>query len=112
VHRLTVLLLLGLVAGSVAGPTTAGSTRATLRLADEAPLAFSGAGFRANEHVRVVVVAGPRAAHWTTAGARGRFVVRFRGMYVDACRGFSATAIGDRGSRATYKRAPGECPAP
>ena len=43
------------------------------------------------------------------ATARGRFVVRVRAD-VNDCAGFSATAVGNKGTRATLKRAPGQCP--
>jgi len=110
VRRVAAILVAAAAGGALAAPTTAVTTRPALRLADDSPLMFSGTGFRANEHVRVVAIAGKRATHWATAGTRGRFAVRFLGMAADACRGLSATAIGDQGSRATYKRAPGQCP--
>jgi hypothetical protein len=110
VRRFVVLLLATVAAGALAAPTTALPTRPALRLAEPSPLMFSGTGFRTGEHVRVVAIAGKRATHWVTAGARGRFAVRFRGMNADTCRGLTAVAIGNLGSRATYKRAPGECP--
>jgi len=111
VRRLAVILLAATAAGGVTAPATAVATAPALRLSDDAPVTLSGSGFRTNERVRVVAVAGERAVHWLTAGTGGRFVTRFRGMNADACRGFTATAVGDRGSRATYKRAPGQCPA-
>jgi hypothetical protein len=110
VRGVVALLLATVAAGAVAAPTTAVSTRPALRLAEPSPLTFSGTGFRASERVRVVAIAGTRATRWVTAGARGRFAVRFRGMSADTCRGLTAIAIGNLGSRATYKRAPGECP--
>jgi hypothetical protein len=112
VRLLAVLLLAATAAGGVAAPTTAVATRPALRLSDETPVTLSGSGFRTNERVKVVAVAGKRAVHWVTAGTSGRFVTRFRGMDADACRGFTATAVGDRGSRATFKRVPGQCPFP
>jgi hypothetical protein len=112
VRLVAVLLLAATFAGGIAGATTAAATQPSLRLGSESPLMFSGSGFRSGEHVRVVAVAGRRAVHWVTAGSRGRFVVRFRGMNADVCRGLAAVAVGDEGSRATYKRAPGVCPAP
>ena len=42
----------------------------------------------------------------------GRFTVRFASLSANTCAAFGATAIGDKGSRATYKRSPGMCPAP
>jgi hypothetical protein len=86
--------------------------RPTLRLMDTSPIAFRGAGFKAHERVRVSVYAGERATKRLTAGARGRFVVRFSGLDPNACVGFSAVAVGNEGSRASFKRAPGMCPAP
>ncbi len=88
-------------------------SRAALRLSDEAPVAFRGSGFRADERVKVVAVAVPgrRALHWVTAGSGGRFVVRFREINGNLCAGLTAIAVGNRGSRATFKQAPGECPA-
>jgi hypothetical protein len=89
-----------------------GTTRPTLRLMDASPVAFRGFGFKAHERVRVSVYAGARATKRVTAGARGRFVVRFPTLDPNACVGFSASAIGNEGSRASFKRSPGVCPAP
>ena len=75
-------------------------------------MTFRGAGFLANEHVRVVLAEKSRAVRSVLANAEGRFVVRFPGADANECTGFSAIAVGDRGSRATYKRAPGQCPQP
>ena len=88
------------------------TTRPTLRLVDASPVAFRGTGFKAHERVRVSVYAGTRATRRTTAGLRGRFTVRFAGLDPNACAGFSAVAVGNEGSRASFKRAPGMCPAP
>jgi hypothetical protein len=46
------------------------------------------------------------------AGTRGGFVVRFSSLDPNACSGFFASAVGNKGSRASFKRAPGMCPAP
>jgi hypothetical protein len=90
----------------------AATTQPRLRLLDTDPVAFRGIGFKAHEQVRVVVYAGARAAKRATAGVRGGFVVRFVDLDPNACTGFSASAVGSKGSRATFKRAPGQCPAP
>jgi hypothetical protein len=79
---------------------------------DASPIAIRGAGFKAHERVRVSVFAGERATKRLTAGIRGGFVVRFTGLDPNACAGFSAVAVGSEGSRASFKRAPGTCPAP
>ena len=79
---------------------------------DASPVSFRGTGFKPHEHVRVSVYAGERAAKRVVAGARGGFVVRFSGLDPNACAGFGALAVGDEGSRASFKRPPGMCPAP
>jgi len=79
---------------------------------DASPVAFRGLGFKPHERVRVSVYAGERAAKRVAAGARGGFVVRFAGLDPNACAGFGAVAVGNQGSRASFKRAPGMCPAP
>ena len=90
----------------------AATVQPRLRLIDTDPVAFRGIGFKAHEQVRVVVYAGERATERATAGLRGGFVVRFAGLDPSACAGFSASAVGNKGSRASFKRAPGQCPAP
>src|SRR5207244_5887671 len=107
--RLVWLVGVAAVAVSSAGA----STHATLRLADSGPVVLRGAGFAAGEHVRVSVVTGAEhAAKRLTARPTGRFTVRFASLDANACAAFGARAIGDKGSRAIYKRAPGMCPAP
>jgi hypothetical protein len=110
VRRLALILVTATVAGVATSSTTAMTTHAKLRLGDEAQMTFRGSGFRPGERVKVTVVAGRRAVHWATTGTRGGFVVRFQGLYVNGCEGISAIAVGNRGSRAAFKRAPGECP--
>jgi hypothetical protein len=109
-------MLLVLVAAAL-GATVASSAatqaqRPVLRLTDAGPVAFRGIGFKPHERVRVSVYAGARATKRVTAGARGRFVVRFPTLDPNACAGFFATAVGNEGSRASFKRAPGMCPQP
>jgi hypothetical protein len=79
---------------------------------DASPVAFRGTGFKPHERVRVSVYAGGRAAKRVEAGARGGFVVRFASLDPNACSGFFASAVGNNGSRASFKRSPGVCPAP
>jgi hypothetical protein len=107
--RLALIAAAAAVAVSPAGA----SSHATLRLADSGPVVLRGAGFAAGEHVRVSVVTGVKhAAKRLTARPTGRFTARFATLSADTCAGFGATAIGDKGSRAIYKRSPGMCPAP
>jgi hypothetical protein len=110
-RRLIVLLAVFGTLLPVAG-RAATATEPRLRLLDTDPVAFRGIGFKVHERVRVVVYAGDRATKRTTAGLRGGFVVRFVDLDPNACAGFSASAVGNEGSRATFKRAPGQCPAP
>ena len=89
------------------------ASRPTLRITDDQPLVLRGAGFRPGEHVKVSVYAGTAGAtKRMTATARGVFRARFANLDANACSAFGASAIGDKGSRAIYKRAPGMCPAP
>jgi hypothetical protein len=69
-------------------------------------------GFHAREHVRLVVRAPGALTRNATAGAGGGFTMRLAGVDPNACTGFSITATGDHGSRATLKRAPGQCAVP
>lgn len=100
--------------GSTAAIAATGHTgsRPALRLVDTSPVTFLGAGFKPGERVRVTFVGTTRDTRQTVASARGAFVIRLPGVDGTACTGFSATAVGNHGSRATFKRAPGQCPAP
>jgi hypothetical protein len=90
----------------------AATPRAALRFIDDAPATLRGSGFLPREHVRIVIVADTtRTVRKVVATARGRFLVRVRADAND-CAGFSATAVGSKGTRATLKRAPGQCPLP
>jgi hypothetical protein len=60
------------------------------------PLEGTGRSFKAGERVSVRT-AGKRKA--TTAGSRGRFVVRFAGQ--SSCNGGTIVAVGAMGSRAS-----------
>ena len=109
--RRAVLLVAAVVLAATFASARA-ATRPALRLVDTSPVAFRGTGFKAHERVRVSVYAGTRATRRTTAGLRGGFTVRFAGLNPSACAGFSAVAVGNKGSRASFKRPPGECPQP
>ena len=108
-----IALVLTALVFSLPGQNSAAATHATLRLVDDTtPVKLRGTGFQSREHVRVVIVAGStRTVKRVVATAVGRFTVRVAGD-VNACAGFSATAVGSKGTRASLKRAPGECPAP
>jgi hypothetical protein len=109
---LVVILLAASLLGRGVADAVPATTHATLRLMDASPVTFRGIGFKARERVRVVVTARTRAAKSVTASIRGVFVVRFAGLDLSSCVGFGATAVGSDGSRASFKRAPGQCAAP
>ena len=106
-----VLAIISSLLGLLVGQTVAVPPKATLRLVDDtAPAVLRGTGFQPREHVRVVVVSGTiHSVRRVVATRLGRFAVRLQDD-VNACVGFSATAVGSKGTRATYKRAPGQCP--
>ena len=106
------IALLVLLAALLPVSAGAATVQARLFLLDSDPVAFRGTGFKAHERVRLVVYAGTRTVKWTTAGVRGGFVISFPRMSPSACAGFGATAFGNKGSRASFKRAPGQCPVP
>ena len=85
---------------------------AALRLVEAQGVTFRGTGFRSGERVRVDVIAQRRWSATVVADSKGVFTVTFPRAHDNACAEFGATAIGNRGSRASFKRAPGECPAP
>jgi hypothetical protein len=107
VARLTILVLLV----AVAAPLAAAQTLRPRIVVTDDPVAVRGTGFRAGEHVRVKLSAGATYSRRVTATARGTFRVVFPSASIDSCRGYTASAIGDGGSRAWLKIAP-ECPLP
>lgn len=109
---MSVALVLVALVFSLLGQSSAATSKATLRLMDDSsPAVLRGAGFQSREHVRVVIVVGStRIAERAVATGLGRFTVRAPGD-VSSCVGFSATAVGSKGTRASLKRAPGQCPA-
>jgi hypothetical protein len=109
------LLVLASAALATAGARASGSESAvkpSLWLADASPLVLRGGGFRPKERVVVIVAAHRRVSRRTVASRRGTFELVFPGVDSSNCSGFSATAVGNRGSRASYKRAPGQCALP
>src|SRR5262249_30688453 len=117
VRRMFFLLAAIILAGAAAttGTSAAGprayTGSARLMLADDAPVMFRGVGFRPAERVRITVEAATRDVTRTaTASAVGTFTMRVTGVDANDCQGFAATATGSKGSRATFKRVPGQCP--
>jgi hypothetical protein len=117
VRRAALLLaLIAFFAATVAGGSSAsgrGQSRARLMLLDTDPLTFRGTGFKPHERVRIVVdESGEAYARSATGSAAGAFTMRMPGVGASGCAGFAATATGNRGSRATFKRPHGQCPLP
>jgi hypothetical protein len=117
--RRTLVLLATIVSAvaTTAGGSGAGSDvqsgPARLRLVNTDPVTLRATGFKAHEHARISVAAGKQLVRRSaTAGSGGAFTMRLPGVDANNCTGFAVTVVGDRGSRATYKRAPGMCPVP
>jgi hypothetical protein len=106
---LVVVLAATAVALSGAGQA---STKPQLRLMDADVLTVRATGFRSREHVYLVVRAPALITRDATAGTGGGFTMRLAGVSPSVCTGFSITASGNHGSRATLKRAPGQCALP
>lgn len=92
------------VAAALAGNVGAGSTPATIRIVSRAPLAVSGAHFRANERVRVTAVASRTLTRTVLANRVGTFTAQFTTQFpVDRCSGLIVRAAGSRGTLAVAK---------
>jgi hypothetical protein len=84
----------------------------TLRIVKVRPFTVHGDHFRGHEVVRVVVTGRRTAGRTVRATAAGAFAARFVEIAFDGrCTGvLSVRATGDRGSRATVRRVPPQCP--
>jgi hypothetical protein len=106
-----VLAALALASSGSDAVATGGKSRPLLRVLETSPLVIRGVAFKPHEHVRAVVFANSRVVRLATASGAGTFTLRFLSVDANACAGFTVTAIGDHGSRATFKRPPGQCAA-
>ncbi|MFN2471829.1 MAG: hypothetical protein ABR583_12765 [Gaiellaceae bacterium] len=106
---LTAVALVSTLAVTAASPADT-QRRATVRLADRAPIIVRGKGFRAAERVRVVVrVTGGRTFAKTTVATRaGALVARFSGS-IDNCAGFTIAAKGALDTTAKLREPPPPC---
>jgi hypothetical protein len=93
--------------GCGAAQTSAGARHPVVRPTETG---VRGLGFASRERVRVVATGRQRVVRRLRAGAGGGFVVAVPG--IENCAGFTVVATGSDGSRATYKRAPGQCALP
>jgi hypothetical protein len=97
---------------SAVAPTHSAGAKARLILMDNAPLTFRGMQFDAGERVRLTVVAGRRVTKQLRASGAGGFVARFPGTSLSRCAGYTAVAVGTRGSRAVIGAPNAYCPPP
>jgi hypothetical protein len=102
-----------LTAFAAAQQGDSGNTAAKPRLSvDLAPLAVAGTGFQPGESVRISVRGTAGGSRTVKASSAGRINMRFPGMRLDQCRPgglIIVTAIGDKGSRAQFRRMPPAC---
>jgi hypothetical protein len=102
------------LAGCGRAGTSAGPGHPRLVITSYFPLSVRGRGFRPSE--TVTLSARPRAPGSKPVYARahvrpgGVFSVRLRGRGLDRCAGFTVTAAGSSGSRATVTSPPRGCP--
>jgi len=99
-----------IIAALAAAPTGAAG-RAHLRMTSAHPLTLQGSGFHARERVRAILRR-PAGIRRRSAGAdaQGRLNLKFGGVAIARCTGFSVVVTGSEGSRAAFLwRAP-ECP--
>jgi hypothetical protein len=107
-----IALALGiLLVGSGTASGDRSGHKATLKLVKGTPLTLKGTSFASKERVRLVVVAAQeKTAKRLTAGPGGAFIARFADVAVDRCNGFTAFAVGARGSRASLSSPNVYCP--
>jgi hypothetical protein len=84
---------------------TAAQQAAQVRLTGTTPIQVSGSGFAAADHVTVRVSQPDHVAlsKSIVATAAGRFVARFPHHDLDPCHGYTISATGSSGSRATWR---------
>jgi hypothetical protein len=99
--------------GALMGGGAAAAKGPILGLVDTDPLTLRGLGFRPHERVAVRLSTVRRSVWRAVASGGGAFTLRMPGAEDTAsCTGFSATATGDEGSKAVFKRVRGQCALP
>jgi hypothetical protein len=78
---------------------------AQIRLTGSSPIQVAGSGFAASDRVtvRVSQPGGAMFSKAVLATAGGRFVARFPNRRLDTCQGYTITATGTSGRRATRR---------
>ena len=82
--------------------------RARIVAAGGNPIRVRGLGFKARERVRVWIAGNPGTTKRVTASARGRFAVNL--TTGSSCPDVTVKAVGNRGSRASYRVSSPVCP--
>jgi hypothetical protein len=100
-----VFVVLGLIAAGMFALSAQASERARarpkLQVSTQPVVRVQGTGFRRHERVKVTLVTSTRHVRHVTASSSGRFTVRFGGVHVGRCGGFSVSASGSLGSMAS-----------
>jgi hypothetical protein len=99
--------------GLFAATAAANSTQPRLVLRSGTPVVVHGAGFKAKEHVNVLVN-GPKLWRRTvTADSSGRFILKLPLVFrLGKCNGFAVTARAESGARAFEGMGGTNCSAP
>ena len=105
---ISVLLMAAALAVPV--PAAHGALKPRLTLEGD-PVVVRGYHFAALEHVHVTVSANGRFSRDVVASSFGFFRIRFRAASIEGCGIYTITAVGNKGSRAWFKRQV-ECPPP
>jgi hypothetical protein len=96
---------------ALAIPVVGAAATPRLTTLDRETFTVRGAGFVANERVRVVATTqGDSATKWATTGSLGGFTMAMPTFTVGNCSGFVVRAYGATGDRATLRHLPPECP--
>ena len=112
-HKLTRVLAASLGVALVAAGTVSAApdARPSLRILDERPLKLRGERFGAEERIKLVVSLGrDQVTRKLRASASGSFTTVFPSVRIDRCgRDLAVTAVGSRGSSASFKVLQPQC---
>jgi hypothetical protein len=109
---LVAVLLALLLVAPLAGRAASGQAqKPRVFVTTTEPFTVRGIRFQPQEVVTVVAWADGRHERLVRATTRGVFTVRYRTVRLGSCEGYTITARGNQGSRATAKLIV-ECPAP
>jgi hypothetical protein len=105
------VVLVGPAASSGSSAVERSATAPRIALLDTQPVTVRGTGFKSAERVQVAAFTGAKTMRRAATGSSaGAFTMRLPGLDANDCQGFAVTATGNKGSRASIKRAPGQCP--